>query len=214
MKRLIFMMLICAFLINIPNVMAMTILLDDNFDSENGSVGIENYIGFANWNVTKGGVDLSGNGIWDWLPGNGLYVDLDGSTTDAGMLVSKTTFTLSPGNYELLFSLAGSQRGETNSVKVRLGNIFNEIFTLDSNVPFTTITRNLSISTPTTGTLSFEHMGVVDWAGLLLDNVTLAKEDSVPVPEAGTIILLTCSLAGFAVWIAKQWLTQVRVMKK
>ncbi len=55
-----------------------------------------NYAGFANWDVLDGFVDLIGNGFFDLLPGNGLYVDLDGSTGDAGKLISKTTFTLDP----------------------------------------------------------------------------------------------------------------------
>lgn len=39
-----------------------------------------NYTGFANWDVIQNTVDLCGNGFFDLLPGNGLYVDMNGTT--------------------------------------------------------------------------------------------------------------------------------------
>lgn len=71
-----------------------TVLLSDNFNSENGGAGTLNYAGFVNWTVSDGSVDLCGNGFCDFLPGNGLYVDMDGSTGNAGKLTSVATFTL------------------------------------------------------------------------------------------------------------------------
>ena len=40
------------------------------------------------------------NGAFDFLPGNGLYVDLDGSTNDAGILTADP-LALGAGNYAL-----------------------------------------------------------------------------------------------------------------
>jgi hypothetical protein len=64
-------------------------LLNDDFDTENSSIGLLDYSRFSNWIVTRGSVDLIGNGFYDFYPGNGLYVDLDGSTNEGGKLESK-----------------------------------------------------------------------------------------------------------------------------
>ena len=71
-----------------------------------------NYTGFANWDVTAGQVDLIGPGLFDFLPGNGLYVDLMGSTSTAyGTLKSKVTYALESGHtYRVSVQLAGNQR--------------------------------------------------------------------------------------------------------
>jgi hypothetical protein len=153
------------------------ILLDDNFDAENGGVALLNYYGFAKWDVTRGSVDLLGPGN-ELLPGNGMYLDLDGSGGGgggSGKLESKTNFTLSPGTYQLTFRLAGSQRGGPDTVNVSLGNVFNENFTLNAMDPFTTITRTINVTTDTNGKLIFDHQAY-DFVGVLLDNVKLTRD--------------------------------------
>ena len=150
-------------------------MLEDNFDSENGGAAFTNYSGFTNWDVTDGTVDLIGNGFADFLPGNGLYLDLDGSSANAGTLASKTTFTLDPGEYRLQLDLAGSQVGGSNTVAVGLGDVYSESFTLPDTAPFATIIRNISVLTSTSCKLLFEHAGG-DNIGLLLDHVTLVKQ--------------------------------------
>lgn len=83
-------------------------LLDDTFDNENGGVGQINFFNLTNWNVTDGTVDLLGNGFFDFYPGNGLYLDLDGSTTNAATLTSRDAFSFSQNdNVTLTFDLAG-----------------------------------------------------------------------------------------------------------
>ena len=62
----------------------------DDFNAENGGVGQTNYTGFANWAVQDGTVDLIGNGFFDFFPGNGLYVDVDGSSGDAGKMITSS----------------------------------------------------------------------------------------------------------------------------
>ena len=73
------------------------VIFSDNFDGENGGVGALNYAGFANFTVSNGSVDLIGNGYFDYLPGNGLYIDLDGSTSDAGVLTESPALALAAG---------------------------------------------------------------------------------------------------------------------
>ena len=143
--------------------------------------GSSNFTGFANWTVTEGSVDLigtdaAGTAFSDLLPGNGLYLDLDGTVGNAGRLESRATFTLAPGDYELQFDLAGSQRSfgnANNEVTVTLGD-FSETFTLSNSEPFSTISRTLIITDQTNAKLIFDHAGN-DNVGLLLDNVLLTQ---------------------------------------
>jgi hypothetical protein len=170
---------------------AAATLLEDNFDAENSGTGTLNYFGLANWDVTDGSVDLNGNGFFDYLPGNGLYLDLDGTTNNAARLESKTTYSFNPGDIvELNFNLAGSQRGDTNSVTVSLGSLLNEVFTLDSSASFTTITRSFTVASATNAELVFDHSGG-DNFGLFLDNVKLSVNPQTPptsVPEPGSTL--------------------------
>src|SRR5262245_51355328 len=85
-----------------PICRADTLLFSDTFDTENGGFAQQPYGNFAQWNVTAGNVDLNGNGFGDNYPGNGLYVDLDGSPGQ-GRMESKTEFNLAPGLYRLSF---------------------------------------------------------------------------------------------------------------
>jgi hypothetical protein len=172
-----------------PSVASAATLLSDNFNAENSGIAAGNYTGFANWNVTRGSVDLIGNGSSDFIPGNGLYLDLDGSTFAAGKLESKNTYSFNAGDtINLDFKLAGSQRGDVNSVTVSLGSLYNEMFTLPSATPFTTITRSFTVASATSAGLIFDHAGG-DSFGLLLDNVVLSSTSaSTAVPEPFTII--------------------------
>lgn len=157
-----------------------SVIFADNFDTENGGSGELNYFGLGNWNVTAGSVDLIGNGFADFLPGNGLYLDLDGTTFAAGTVESKPTFTFVPATYRLQFSLAGSQLGQGNRVDVRLGQVYSESFFLEGDVPFTTITRDIVVSTETSGKLIFQAFGN-DNVGLLLDNIRLLTNITEPL---------------------------------
>lgn len=154
------------------------VLFSDNFDAENGGSGQLNYTAFANWSVSEGAVDLIGTGFIDILPGNGLYVDLDGTASDAAVFTSDT-INLPAGDFVLSFDLAGSQRGETNTVSV---TFFGQalIVTLDSSAPFTTYTIPVSLAAPGADSIVFDHQGG-DNFGLLLDRVEVR---TIPTPSA------------------------------
>lgn len=130
-----------------------------------------NYNGFTNWDVT-GYVDLVGLGLWDVLPGHGLYVDLagtggaknctqkqidDGTCTvcqDAplhlpeGALTSKTAFTFVAGkNYRFTIKVAGNNVGSEsiNPVRVQIGALLDQTITPDSpTMPFTEYVFNFA----------------------------------------------------------------------
>lgn len=86
-------------------------------------VGQLNFSAFTNWNVTGGDVDLIGQNeggpaLYDFLPGNGLYLDLAGSAIsqsnapDLGILTTKQRFIWEEVTYTIQLRLAGNQREE------------------------------------------------------------------------------------------------------
>ena len=172
-----------------------TIIFSDNFNAENGGVGVLNYNSFANWSVSGGTVDLIGSpGFFDFFPQNGLYVDLDGTSFLAGTLTS-IGIPVTPGSYILSFLLAGSQRGDFNTVHVDVsGGLASSTYSLNSDTPLTMETMSFTVLAPTTINLSFHNEGG-DNIGLILDNVNLNRVSGVP-DSGSTIVFLAIGMFG------------------
>jgi opacity protein-like surface antigen len=90
-------------------------VLSDNFDAEAGGATVTNYAGFANFDVQDGTVDLLHQPNQFGLTcfgGNGSScVDLDGSTNNGGIMVTKSGFAFNAGDVvQLSFQVSGSQR--------------------------------------------------------------------------------------------------------
>ena len=187
------------------------VIFEDNFDSENGGVGELNYTGFERWNVALGTVDLIGNGFHDLLPGNGLYVDLDGSTGNAGVLYRMQD--LDAGDYTLFFDLAGNQRNDAPEVvQANVSVILGEGESVGTQVSlgrldgFSTYALEFSVDdflffSPIIN-ISF-GAGGGDNVGMLLDNVLLA-EGHVAVSEPATLGLLGIGLVGLGMLRRRQ----------
>lgn len=159
---------------SLVNVDPATVLFFDNFDTENGGAGIFNWTSFANWNVLSGCVDLHGNGLYDVQPGNGLYVDLDGSCGAGGSIETKQSFTLAPGEYILEYYLSGNQRiSGSDTVNVSMGS-YQEQFVLQQKDRFELRTRNISVPTQTSVKIKFANLGA-DGRGGLVDLVRLRR---------------------------------------
>lgn len=146
------------------------------FNDENGGGGAYNWTDFAEWDVVAGCVDLHGNDFIDIWPNNGLYVDLDGTCTTGGMLLSKEEVTLPPGDYVLEFWLAGNNRIDPpDTVNVAFGSMHQEQIVMQRTDPFRHFERPFSISEQTSAPLSFHNLGGDDY-GLLLDLVRVREQ--------------------------------------
>ncbi len=168
------------------------VVLSDNFD---GEVADDlNWDGDAVFFVSTGSVDLIGaGGGFDLYPGNGRYLDLDGSTggnDPAGEITSFASF--GAGNYTLDFQLGGNARGgPARTTRVTLGD-FSVDITLAANDPLT----NYSFSFNTTGgQLAFRQLGPTNFVGNILDDVQLST-GIVPEPATWAMMILGFGAAG------------------
>ncbi len=173
------------------------VVLFDNFDSS--GPGQLNWPGDTVFTSTSapGSVDLIPvGGDYDIQPGNGFYVDLDGTSGDgnspSGQLTSVNSF--GPGAYTLSFSLAGNGRGAApQSLNVSLGSFSTTIAGQTSATGFTTF--NYAFTTATAGQLVFTESGPSTQQGSLLDNVVLS---AAPEPATWSLMIAGVGLAGFA----------------
>ena len=166
-------------------------IFSDNFDSYAANQLNWNPPASSGWTVSDGTVDLVGAGGTDLIPGNGRYVDLDGSTSNSGLfsnnvdLAGGTTYTLS-------FDLGGSHRGSTETVNVNFGSTAAS-YTLNSADPFSTVTLNFTPGSNGSYDISYQNLGG-DNVGALLDNVSVS---AVPEPETYAMLLAGLGLMGF-----------------
>lgn len=200
MKKVIGILTLVIAVVGFSAMADAALLFVETFDTEIPGI---NKTDFTQWNVTDGTVDLIGSGgsgtMYDYVPGNGYYVDLDGSTRDAGLLTQKTAINYMPGyEYEVVFSLAGNNvplagyPSDTVNVSLALGTILNENITLLTDDPFQIYTRNFTVAAPTLGVLQFGNLGG-DNVGILLDNVSISSR---PVPEPISLVLFGTGLLG------------------
>ncbi|MGE0093268.1 MAG: Ig-like domain-containing protein [Alphaproteobacteria bacterium] len=122
-----------------------SVVFHDDFDGETPSGGELNHFDFANWDVSTGSVDLIGNGYFDAFPGNGLYVDLAGTTNQYGGLTTNVTFA--PGTYVIHIDLAGSiYAGVPGGVTISFGG-YSENIVLDG-LETASIDRTITLTEP------------------------------------------------------------------
>jgi hypothetical protein len=140
------------------------------------------------WTVTDGTVDVVGT-VFPLCEGTGLCVDLDGSSSNAGVL--SRNFDLQGGVlYTLSFDLAGSQRGSIDDVEVRFGSALLNIDDIASAAPNTTYTLDFTPAADGSFAVSFANAGG-DNLGAILDNVAInGAVQVIPEPETYALMLL------------------------
>jgi hypothetical protein len=146
------------------------------------------------WTVTGGGtVDTIGPGLYDVFPGNGHYIDLDGSNGATG-LFSKALTATAGMTYTATFQLAGNHRGYADdTVAVNFGSASGS-YTLSSADAFGTYSLSFTAASSGPFSLSFKNSGA-DYVGVLLDNVSVA---AVPEPATYGMLLAGLGLVGAA----------------
>ena len=186
-----------------PGVSQASTIFSDNFDTRTLSL---NHVFTNQWTVSGGTVDLIGApGFFDLIPLNGRYVDLDGTSNDAGIMRSDALALLAGTTYTLTFDLAGSQRGDDNTMSNygfditgdTTADISGVVLSRLSVDPFSTVTLTYTPLVNTSARIIFGQVGG-DNIGLLLDNVKLSA-----VPEPASLMLLGAGLAAIGIWRRK-----------
>ncbi|MDH3297638.1 MAG: hypothetical protein OEM96_05090 [Gemmatimonadota bacterium] len=164
----------------LPEIPPAAQIFRDDLDSENGGVGQLNYATWTHWNVVEGCVDLHGPGSLNPLPGNGVYIDMDGSCDDgsgvtAGTMETKQGFVLAPGNYTFELLIAGNnQIAQVDTLAVRIGTELNVEIVLGWTAPLALIDFDFVVAATTTETIEMIHSGGDD-QGTLIDAVRLRR---------------------------------------
>lgn len=146
----------------------------DAFLADNGGQPAQNFNLFFQWIVTDGSVDLVGGTV----PGavdqaNGRFVELGGSTNDAGLFQTKTSFPFVPGvTYNLSFDYKSSD-GTQNTARV---SVAGQNFEVSSNLTcLQTFTRDFTVAAPIATTVAFQNLDD-DNNGIGIDNVILLTQ--------------------------------------
>jgi hypothetical protein len=114
------------------------VVLKDDFDSEaGGQLSIQAYAGFANFDVTRGTVDLVADAYAAGYPCAGgvisACVDLGPAGTRGGTITTKQSYAFAPGDLVELVIFAGNRLGSDTS-DVFAGFRFDAPVSIDSYV--------------------------------------------------------------------------------
>jgi hypothetical protein len=195
-------------------------VFSDNFNSDTPSLNWKGDTYFTSTTLPArysapgpASTDLIGSGAggtsFDLLPGNGYYVDLDGSSGNgnlpyAGQLTYTGTFA--PGKYVVTFDLAGNQRGApAQSLDLVAGSGSTQYTDVPSTQGFTKETFYFT-ATAAQNSLQFSELGPSDQQGNLLDNVSVSA-----VPEPATWAMMLLGFFGMAFAIRSNRRSTLRV---
>jgi hypothetical protein len=179
----------CVFVLYATSSHAATIF-SDNFDAD--TMQFNATLFNQNWQVRGGSVDVQGAGFSDLMPNNGSYVDLDGSTNNAGLLTNVVALT-GGQQYTLWFDLAGNHRDAGQDTVRAIFGTTEQIFTLGAGDAFQTYSINFTPNQSGIYNLGFRDFGH-DNQGALLDRVSVT---AVPEPETYAMLIGGLAMLGF-----------------
>lgn len=162
-----------------------TVVFSDDFEAN--SVGLN--VVPTGWAVSDGTVDIVSPAFHSLCgSANGKCIDLDGSTSNSGVM--SKTFALTAGlSYTASFDIAGNGRGAAaDSVTIKFGDQSLSLTAIAANAPWATYSLTYVPTVSGVFSLSFENAGG-DNIGALLDNVSISA-----VPEAETYAMLLVGL--------------------
>ena len=175
------------------------VVFSDNFNSYAEQL---NWSPPSNWTAPgPGTVDLIGatttTSNYDFFPGNGGYVDLNGSNGQVGTLSTIDSFAA--GTYKLTFDLAGNARGDgSKTTVISLGN-FSDSIVLAATAPFALESFTFKTSG---GNLTFADLsGGNPNIGNILDNVSLS---AVPEPATWAMLIFGFGMIGWTLRSARR----------
>jgi hypothetical protein len=173
-------------------------LFIDNFDSEPFSLNSA----LTNWTIVNGSIDVIGPGFYDFYPGNGRYLDMNGTTSQGGTIVTNSTFNIVAGQkYKLSFNHGTNlySQGSPEQLNFAVGTNASSLAITNTIPGITTglLTFNWIFTAGTTQAASilFADGGVsnTDNGGPILDNVSLSP---IPVPPALPLFLIGVAAVG------------------
>jgi PEP-CTERM motif-containing protein len=194
--------------VGIAQTSQAAVLLSDNFDSDS-PVSVLNFDAFINWTVDSGTVDYirSGDSFGIVCVGGiGGCVDSDGTSNDAGRLVSRETFSL-PAFTPFAFSVevSGNQRpgfspADALTVGIvdatTLALIVSSTCTRLSSDPYSTCGITVLTGWPSALTFrAFIEGAGADNVGAVFDNFVLTAEIA-QASEPVTLALFGIALVG------------------
>jgi hypothetical protein len=137
---------------------------------------------FEQWNVVSGSLDVtrlpnefieSPGGYGSGPPAAGAVVDLNGSSSQEGVLETKHELEFLAGvNYTLRYAL-GNARAEANSMTVSIPGLLSRTRSHDTVAAFASYEETFKPVTTLTARLRFTSHGNADFDGLLLDHVSI-----------------------------------------
>jgi hypothetical protein len=171
---------------------ASATVVPDQFNSENGGAGTLNYYGFADYTVTSGSVDLIGAGFYDNFSGNGLYVDMAGTTGAFGALTTNTVY--GPGTYHVTIGLGGTiYNGINDGVLVDWGT---SSWSSGDLAGLSSSTFQFDITLDVASAITISDLGHSGNANIGATLFGFTAEPSSDVPEPVTLSLMGAGLAG------------------
>lgn len=151
----------------------------DTFNSEPQGLG---RTVLSTWNVTSNTVDVvEETSPSAPYPGQGRFLDMDGSPAGNATIQTKTTFNLIPGTYRLSFKIGQNNFGSgNNSLHFTVGSALNDSVAAPTPLTggMTPVVRQFTVASPLSTRLIFTETGPVDAGGSILDDVKLVRLDA------------------------------------